>query len=153
MTKRIAIGCDSAATGLRDVIRETLARAGYDLLDFGVESPGDDTYYPYVAKRVAEYVQEDPDNNRGVLLCGTGIGMAIVANKFKGVRAAVGHDCFSETRSRLSNDCNILCFGSRVIGPELAGMLVRDWVSLGPVQSSSMPKVAVIHAIEQENFR
>ena len=88
---------------------------------------------------------------RGVLVCGTGIGMCITANKFKGIRAAVGHDCFSAERSILSNDGNVLCFGERVIGKELAKKILGQWI--GFKDGSSTPKVQELRDIETENMR
>lgn len=87
---------------------------------------------------------------RGILVCGTGIGMCICANKFKGIRAAVGHDCFSAERSILSNDCNVLCFGARVIGQELAKKLLGQWLDYRFVPSQSSAKIAEIVRIENE---
>ena len=90
---------------------------------------------------------------RGVLVCGTGIGMCITANKFPGIRAAVGHDCFSAERSILSNNGNVLCFGARVIGPELAKKILREWITLEFQDGSSTPKVQAILDIERENMK
>lgn len=90
---------------------------------------------------------------RGILVCGTGIGMCICANKFKGIRAAVGHDCFSAERSILSNDCNVLCFGARVIGQELAKKLLGQWLDYRFVPSHSSAKIAEIVRIENETMQ
>ena len=90
---------------------------------------------------------------RGILVCGTGIGMCICANKFKGIRAAVGHDCFSAGRSILSNDCNVLCFGARVIGQELAKKLLGQWLDYRFVPSHSSAKIAEIVRIENETMQ
>ena len=90
---------------------------------------------------------------RGILVCGTGIGMCICANKFKGIRAAVGHDCFSAGRSILSNDCNVLCFGARVIGQELAKKLLGQWLNYRFVPSHSSAKIAEIVRIENETMQ
>ena len=90
---------------------------------------------------------------RGILVCGTGIGMCICANKFKGSRAAVGHDCFSAERSILSNDCNVLCFGARVIGQELAKKLLGQWLDYRFVPSHSSAKIAEIVRIENETMQ
>ena len=90
---------------------------------------------------------------RGILVCGTGIGMCICANKFKGIRAAVGHDCFSAGRSILSNDCNVLCFGARVIGQELAKKLLGQWLDYCFVPSHSSAKIAEIVRIENETMQ
>lgn len=90
---------------------------------------------------------------RGILGCGTGIGMCICANKVKGIRAAVGHDCFSAGRSILSNDCNVLCFGARVIGQELAKKLLGQWLDYRFVPSHSSAKIAEIVRIENETMQ
>ena len=90
---------------------------------------------------------------RGILVCGTGIGMCICANKFKGIRAAVGHDCFSAERSILSNDCNVLCFGARVIGQELAKKLLGQWLDYRFIHSHSSAKIAEIFRIENETMQ
>ena len=90
---------------------------------------------------------------RGILVCGTGIGMCICANKVKGIRAAVGHDCFSAERSILSNDCNVLCFGARVIGQELAKKLLGQWLDYRFVPSHSSAKIAEIVRIENETMQ
>lgn len=90
---------------------------------------------------------------RGILVCGTGIGMCICANKVKGIRAAVGHDCFSAERSILSNDCNVLCFGARVIGQELAKKLLGQWLDYRCVPSHSSAKIAEIVRIENETMQ
>lgn len=90
---------------------------------------------------------------RGILVCGTEIGMCICANKFKGIRAAVGHDCFSAGRSILSNDCNVLCFGARVIGQELAKKLLGQWLNYRFVPSHSSAKIAEIVRIENETMQ
>lgn len=90
---------------------------------------------------------------RGILVCGTGIGMCICANKFKGIRAALGHDCFSAGRSILSNDCNVLCFGARVIGQELAKKLLGQWLDYRFVPSHSSAKIAEIVRIENETMQ
>ena len=90
---------------------------------------------------------------RGILVCGTGIGMCICANKFKGIRAAVGHDCFSAERSILSNDCNVLCFGARVIGQELAKKILGQWLDYRFVPSHSSAKIAEIVRIENETMQ
>uniref|UniRef100_UPI003FEF52B5 RpiB/LacA/LacB family sugar-phosphate isomerase n=1 Tax=Eisenbergiella tayi TaxID=1432052 RepID=UPI003FEF52B5 len=84
--------------------------------------------------------------------CGTGIGMAISANKFPGIRAAVCHDIFSTERSVLSNNCSVMCMGERVIGKELAIKMVEKWISLEFVDGSSTPKVNAIKEIERETM-
>lgn len=153
MGEPIYIASDNAAVSYKTAFVEHLAQLGYAPLDLGVGTETDDTYYPYIAERLAKEIQEDPDHRRGVLLCGTGIGMCISANKFKGIRAAVVHDCFAGARSRLSNDCNVFCLGARVIGLESAKMLLTEWLSLGHAMVASRPKVEAISVIEEENFK
>ncbi len=153
MGKKIVIGCDNAAVAYKNQIKDLVAGLGYDVEDVGVETEQDGTFYPYIAKKVAKKVQADLRNTRGILICGTGIGMSVTANKFKGIRAAVGHDGYSVERSRLSNGCNILCMGARVIGIELAKKNVKDWLSLGEVAERSKAKVAAICEVEGENLK
>ena len=153
MAEKIYIGCDDAAVSFKEAIKSELVKKGYEPVDYGVNGDDDHTYYPYIAKRVCEQLQTDPENRRGILICGTGIGMCIVANKYKGIRAAVVHDSFAGSRSRLSNNCNVICFGARVIGIESAKMLLDQWLPLGHAVRSSQPKVDAIAEIEGENFR
>ena len=116
---KIAIGCDEAAYSLKKIIIDHLSnRDDVELKDFGAEA-GEVVLYPDVAKVVAEAVASG-EFERGILVCGTGIGMCITANKIPGIRAAVCHDPFSTERSRKSNNAQIMCMGERVIGPELA---------------------------------
>lgn len=124
--KKIAIGCDEAAYDLKQIIVEFLNGLGYETEDYGVYNK-DASLYPDTAVRVASAVSEGK-HDRGILLCGTGIGMAISANKVPGIRAAVCHDCYSAERARKSNDAQIMALGSRVIGPELAKQLVEIWM-------------------------
>jgi ribose 5-phosphate isomerase B len=148
----IVLGCDSAAVDLAETILKFVRDKGHQVEFVGVESPTDDTYYPLIAKKVAEKIISSRYEKRGILLCGTGIGMAMTANKFPGIRAAVCHDNFSAERSVLSNDGNVLCMGARVIGPELAKKITAEWLNLKFVDGSSTPKVKVIKDIENENF-
>jgi ribose 5-phosphate isomerase B len=123
---KIAIGCDEAACGLRDVLRERLRERGHSVKDFGTEE-NRPVLYPDIAWAVATAVAAG-EYDRGVLCCGTGIGMAITANKVPGVRAAVCHDSYSAERARKSNDAQILCMGARVIAPEYALYLLDIWL-------------------------
>lgn len=145
---KLAIGCDEAAYQLKVILKEHLAKKpGLEVTDFGAES-GETVLYPDVAKAVAEAIASG-EYERGILVCGTGIGMAITANKIPGIRAAVCHDPFSTERSRKSNDAQIMCMGERVIGPELAKYLVDIWLNCEFAGGGSAPKVARINAIEQ----
>jgi len=149
----IVIGCDNAAVGLKDTLVEFLNKIGTGTEDMGCYSAEDPTNYPLVAKRVCESIIAGGGKKRGILLCGTGIGMSVTANKFKGIRAGLCHDNYSAERSILSNDCNVLCMGARVIGPELAKKIVREWISLEYVDGPSTPKIQDILVIEKENMR
>jgi len=149
----IVIGCDNAAVELKDIIKEHLEAKGIKVEDVGVMTPEDQTYYPLVAEKLCEEVQASNFEKRGILICGTGIGMAMTANKCKGIRAAVCHDNFSAERSVLSNNGNVLCMGARVIGKELAKKIVDEWVTLEFKDGSSTPKVDAIIDIENKNFK
>ena len=146
---RIAIGADSAGAELKNLIRARLAgRANFDLTDFGVPDAADATAYPHIGLNVARAVAAG-DADRGLLICGTGIGMAISANKVPGIRATVAHDSYSVERSVLSNNCQVLTLGARVIGAELALRLVEEWLTYTfDETSASADKVAVIDAWE-----
>lgn len=145
---KIAIGCDEAAYRLKMVLYEhLLKKEGIEVKDFGAEA-GEIVLYPDVAHAVARAVA-DGEYDRGVLVCGTGIGMCITANKVPGIRAAVCHDPFSTERSRKSNDCQILCMGERVIGEELAKYLLDIWLGCDFAGGGSAPKVARINEIDK----
>jgi len=150
----IAVGADNAGVELKNRLKEDLAaNPRIDVIDFGVPDAGDSTAYPHVGLDVAEAVAKG-EARRGLLVCGTGIGMAITANKVPGVRATVAHDSYSVERSVLSNDCQVLTLGARVIGPELASRLVREWLTYEfDPSSASAEKVAVISAYEQGGGR
>lgn len=145
----LAIGADNAGAGLKNHLKDQLAGVpGLEIVDFGVKDAADSTAYPHIGLRVAQAVARG-EAVRGLLICGTGIGMAIAANKVPGVRATVAHDSYSVERSVLSNNCQVLTLGARVIGPELASRLVREWLSYEfDAGSASAEKVAVISAYE-----
>ncbi|MEO5357891.1 MAG: ribose 5-phosphate isomerase B [Nitrospirae bacterium YQR-1] len=123
---KIAIGCDHAGLELKEVIVKELEQLGIDVLDVGTHNC-DSVDYPDYGKMVAQKVSGG-DVQRGVLICGTGIGMSIVANKFKGVRAALCHDHNTAIMSRQHNDSNIMVLGSRVISKELAVEMLHLWL-------------------------
>jgi ribose 5-phosphate isomerase B len=148
----LAIGADNAGADLKNLIKQKLASdPRVEVRDFGVPDAEDSTAYPLVGLSVAEAVARG-EARRGLLVCGTGIGMAISANKVAGIRATVAHDSYSVERSVLSNDCQILTFGARVIGPELAKKLVDEWLSLEfDPSSASADKIAVITEYEESH--
>jgi ribose 5-phosphate isomerase B len=121
--KKVAIGCDPNARDLKEVIKKHLKELGHDCEDYG----SDDPIYANVAFKVAEAVAGGK-HDRGILLCGTGIGMSIAANKVPGANAALCADPYSTERSRKSNNANIMTLGAQVVGPELAKTLVSIWM-------------------------
>ena len=126
--KAIAVGADDAAVHLKGVIAQYLKHRGIPVHDYGIFD--DETVlYPDIALAVAQAVAEGK-HDKGILLCGTGIGVSITANKVPGICAAVCHDLYSTERPRMSNDCQIMAFGSQVVGEELAKSLV-DLVEIG----------------------
>ena len=140
---KVAIGCDNAGFPLKEAVTEFLKQdyAGIEVTDFGVPDADDPEYYPDVAERVARAVAEE-NFDRGILMCGTGLGMAMTASKVPGIRAATCHDTYSAERARKSNNAQVLTMGSRVIGPELAKVIAKAWLdSEFDPTSPSGPKV------------
>ena len=121
--KRVAIGCDPNALELKEAIKKHLTDLGYEWEDFG----SDDPIYANVAIQVAEAVAAGR-HDRGILICGTGIGVCIAANKVPGAYAALCSDPYSTERSRKSNNANIMTLGAQVMGVELAKTLVTIWM-------------------------
>ena len=144
----IAIGCDEAGCAFRDEIKRLLIVMDYEVEDFGTFG-GQPVLYPDIAAAVAQSVATGK-HARGILVCGTGIGMAIAANKVPGIRAAVCHDPFSTERSRKSNDCQIMCMGARVIAPQLGRMLVELWLRCEFEGGGSTAKVERILQYERQ---
>lgn len=145
---RIALGCDEAAYELKEVIKEYLTNLGEEVEDFGVYDKKP-SLYPDIAVIVAKSIIEGK-NERGILLCGTGIGMAITANKVPGIRAAVCHDLYSTERSRKSNDAQIMAMGSRVVGEELAKSLISIWLKSEFQGGGSIEKINRINKYENQ---
>ena len=147
---RLVVGSDSAGYEYKEQIKQDLKADPRvaSVVDVGVDSDGD-TNYPSVAISAATMIAEG-QADRSILICGTGLGVAIAANKVKGIRAVTAHDSFSVERSILSNDCQVLCMGQRVIGRELARRLAREWLdyTFDP-NSSSAPKVEEICRYEE----
>jgi ribose 5-phosphate isomerase B len=144
----IAIGCDEAAFHLKEIIKEYIKSMGMEVEDYGVYST-DPVLYPDIAVKVAKAIANGK-HERGILLCGTGIGMAITANKVPGIRAAVCHDPYSAERARKSNNAQIMTMGARVIGEELAKLLVSTWLESEFQGGGSAKKVERIMEYENE---
>lgn len=151
--KKIVVGCDNAAVELKNTLVAHMREKGLNVEDVGCMSEKDPIYYPYIAQTVCNIITESNFEKQGVLICGTGIGMAMTANKFKGIRAAVCHDIFSAERAKLSNNTNIICMGERVIGKELAKRLLDKWLDLDFKNGNSSLKLEVIKKIEDDNMR
>jgi len=150
---KIIIGCDNAAVELKNQVIELLKSEGHEVINIGVDSVDDTTYYPEVASKLCKEIQSMNFTARGILICGTGLGMTMTANKFKGIRAALCNDTYSAERAMLSNNSNVLCFGSRVLGPELAKKIVSEWISLEFKDGRSTAKVQEMIEIDNENFK
>ena len=145
----VAIGCDDAGIQYRDVLKSQLENDPRisKIIDVGVTDNAT-TNYPSVAIAAAELVQQGIAD-RAVLICGTGLGMAISANKVPGIRAVTAHDSYSVERAVLSNNAQVLCLGQRVIGQELARRLVDEWFEYTfDANSKSAEKVSEILAYE-----
>lgn len=151
---RIAIGGDNAGLSYRNKIQadfEADPRVA-KVIDVGVSEKSDDTAYPHPAVDAAKLINAG-EADRALLICGTGLGVAIAANKVPGIRAVTAHDSFSVERSVLSNDAQVLCMGERVIGLELARRLAKEWVGYKfDTSSASAQKVQDIMDHEKRNF-
>ncbi|KAN0065056.1 D-erythrulose-4-phosphate isomerase 1 [Thecaphora frezii] len=147
---KIAFGCDEAGVEYKNAIfKDFQSDPRVELvIDVGVPSNADKTAYPHVAVTAARKVASG-EVHRALLICGTGLGVAISANKVNGVRAVTAHDSYSVERSVLSNDAQVLCFGQRVVGLELARKLAKEWLGYKfDPSSASAPKVQAICSYE-----
>ena len=123
---RIAVGADHAGVPLKRDLLALLEAEGHETLDLGSDGP-EPVDYPDFARAVGEAVARG-EAERGLLVCGSGIGTSVAANKIPGVRAALSHDTYSARQGVEHDDVNVLCLGARVIGPELAAEIVRAWL-------------------------
>ena len=119
---KIAVGCDHGGFPLKDVVIDAVQAAGHEVIDVGTYS-ADAVDFPDFVKKVGEKVQSG-EAERGILICGSGIGAAIAANKMKGIYASICHDTYSAAQGVQHDAMNVLCMGGRVIGPELVKVLV-----------------------------
>lgn len=149
-TWRIVVGSDDAGLQYKEQLKADLGdddRVG-EVLDVGVHSDDATAAYPHVAVAAARMVAEGRAD-RALLVCGTGLGVAISANKVPGIRAVTAHDSYSVERAVMSNDAQVLCFGQRVIGLEVARRLTRDWLGYRfDTDSTSADKVDAIRVYE-----
>lgn len=145
----IAIGCDHAGYELKKDVINFLNENGYDTLDLGCG--GEAVDYPEIAKKVCDKVT-DGSCDKGILICGTGVGMSIAANKFKGIRAALCSEHFSTKYTRLHNDSNVLCMGARTLGAGIATELALLFLTTEFEGGRHQRRVDLITDIENNNL-
>lgn len=145
MGLRVVVAADIAGVDYKEAIKKDLESSENvsEVLDAGI-TPGEDVDYPHVSVKAAKMIA-DGQADRGIFICGTGMGVAIAANKVKGIRACTAHDSFSVERLVLSNDAQVLCLGQRVIGVELARRLAKEFLTYTfDPSSNSGPKVKAL---------
>ena len=143
---KIAIGCDHSAIELKKEIIKYLEELGHNVTDFGTHTT-ESVDYPIYGKKVAVEVSNG-NFDGGVLICGTGIGISLAANKVKGIRAAVCSEPYSAKLSKLHNNSNIIAFGARVVGVDLAKMIVKEWIDAEFEGGRHAKRVGLITKIE-----
>lgn len=147
---RIAVGSDHAGLEMKNQVVEVLKDMGHECKDFGTNLM-ESVDYPDFGEKVADAVSQGKVD-RGILICGTGIGMSIVANKFRRIRAALCNDLFSAKMSRLHNDSNVLILGGRIIGKDLAREIVKTWL-ITPFEGGRHEKrLKKIEVIEEKSI-
>ncbi len=124
---RVAIACDHAGFTLKAAVARMVADLGHEVINLGTDTADVSVDYPDMAEVVGKVIQLE-EADRGILICGSGVGTSIAANKMKGVRAAVCHDTYSAVQGVEHDDMNVLCLGGRVIGPALAEVLVKGFL-------------------------
>jgi sugar-phosphate isomerases, RpiB/LacA/LacB family len=148
---KVVIDCDDAAIELKRVIAAHLNSRGVEVTDLDYLGSKPEAFYPEIGYSLALKIQ-DGSFERGILICGTGLGMAMIANKVEGVFAGVCHDVFSAERLRKSNNAQVLTLGARVIGLELAKTIVDAWLKSEFQGGSSQPKVDQMRELEKNSF-
>ncbi|BFL75960.1 ribose 5-phosphate isomerase B [Finegoldia sp. BIOML-A3] len=146
---KIAIAADHGGFELKDSMVEYIKSLGNEVVDLGTNS-ADSVDYPDYAKKVCEEIQQG-NSDLGILICGTGIGMSLAANKFEGIRAACVSDVYSAKMSRNHNNANVLCIGARVIGDEVAKLIIKTFLENEFEAGRHQRRVDKIMAIEKEN--
>ena len=147
---KIVLGCDHAGVNIKDKVKEHVEAKGYEVVDVGTNST-ESCHYPVFAKAACKKIL-DGDCTLGILICGTGVGMSIAANKHKGIRAACCSDVFSARLTREHNNSNVLCFGERVVGIGLALDLVDAFLDAEYLNNGNhVTRVAMLSDIENEN--
>jgi len=148
---KVVIDADNAALELKQVVVEHLASKGVEVTDLALLDQQKDAIYPEIGYNLAEKIK-DREYERGILICGTGLGMAMIANKVETVYAGVCHDVYSAERLRKSNDAQVLTMGARVVGPELAKTIVDAWLEAEFQGGGSTSKVETMQALEKKSF-
>lgn len=148
---RVVIDCDDAAIELKKIIIKHLCSKGVEVTDLDYLGGHQGAFYPEIGYNLAQKIK-DGQYERGILICGTGLGMAMIANKVQGVYAGVCHDVFSAERLRKSNDAQVLTMGARVIGPELAKTIVDAWLVSEFQGGGSAAKVQQMRDLERQSF-
>ncbi|MCL2071880.1 MAG: ribose 5-phosphate isomerase B [Oscillospiraceae bacterium] len=144
----IVIGADHGGYDLKEFLKQNLEKKNMTYYDCGCN--GSSVDYPDIADEVCRKVLKNPDANKGVLICGTGIGMSIAANKIKGIRAALCADYFSAKYTRLHNDSNVICLGGRTLGMGLAWELLDVWLNTAFMGERHSLRIDKITAIEKK---
>lgn len=145
---KIVIGCDHAGISLKPLVKNHVAELGHEVVDVGTNS-ADSCHYPVFAHALCEKIQSG-ECDLGILICGTGIGMSMAANKHKGIRAACCSDVFSARMTREHNDANVLCFGERVVGAGLALDLVDAFLNAEYLNNGNhVTRVAMLAELEK----
>lgn len=148
---KIVIGCDHAGYNIKNAVKKHIEEKGYEVIDVGTNS-SDSCHYPVYASAACQKIL-DGECELGILICGTGIGMSMAANKHKGIRAACCSDVFSARLTREHNDANVLCFGQRVVGIGLALDLVDAFLEAEYANSGNhVTRVAMLKDIEDNNL-
>lgn len=124
---RVALGMDHAGFALRDLALDTIKQAGHEIIDLGTHST-DSVDYPDYAQKVCETVLRD-NADRGIVICGSGVGVVVTANKFPGIRAGLCHDVYSASQGVEHDDMNVLALGARIVGPALAGAIINAFLA------------------------
>ncbi|WP_194610766.1 ribose 5-phosphate isomerase B [Clostridium vitabionis] len=145
---KIVIGNDHAGVGLKNTIKAFLEEKGYEVINVGTDTT-ESVDYPVYGEKVGRCVA-DGKADLGIAICGTGLGISLAANKVRGIRACVCSEPYTAVMSRRHNNCNVLCFGARVVGEDLAKMIVEEWLNAKFEGGRHQRRVDLIMKIEEE---
>jgi len=148
----IAIACDHAGFGLKKEIIQLLHEMKAEVLDLGCANAQESVHYPVFGKKVVDALLGRP-GSRGILICGTGLGMSIMANRFPGIRAALCHDLYATMMSRRHNNANLLVMGGWVIGPDLGKEIVRTWLGTPFEGGRHQKRLDLLERLAREQHR